>query len=422
MNILVLTPLVPYPPHDGDKLRLFHFLRYLKSRGHKIDLFCLTRVRSDFQYVSELQALCRKVRIEQLNNVDMFFNFIGGLLIGQSLNVSSYFSPELRDALKAYWQTEEGKSIDVVLVHRLRMIQFLQMHFGFTGKEWAHSQPFFEKPTVVDLTDSLTAYAEQLGKQSGARLSRRLAARWDYWFLKREEVEWSERAHQSILISEGDAQVLREQGLPAEKMTVIPNGVESKSGKSPRPTAYPDKTPVVSFVGNMGYAPNEDGAVWFLEKVWPLIKLRVPGAVFAAVGGQPRERLRKFHNGNDILVTGWVPEIEPYVKHSTLTVAPLRIASGMQNKVALSLSLGVPVVATPSAVSWMPAQGKEFVLQGDGEILFANQVTEVLLNPRRARAMAIRGKRYIFKKYRWAESGRKLEEVLKKAAKSEKFR
>ncbi len=405
MNILVLTPLVPYPPHDGDKLRLYHFLKYLKHRGHQIDLFCVTRVKSDFQYASHLMELCRNVHLEYLNNWEFFFNLIGGVLMGQSLNVSSYFSPELRDQLKAYWQTPEGKSIDVVLAHRLRMAPA-----AFEGNPG--------KPVVLELTDSLTAYTEQLKDQKSVRLSRRLAARWDHLFLKREEVEWSERAFQSVIISEADAQVLREEELAGDKITVIPNGVEmARTSNFKKPDLYLEKRPVVCFVGNMGYAPNEDGALWFLSEVWPLVKREVPKAVFAAVGGQPREVLMKFHNGDDVLVTGWVPEIEPYVKNAGVTVAPLRIASGMQNKVALSLSLGVPVVATSAAVFWMSPKGREGVLQADGEDLFAAQVVEALKKPRHAKVLALKGKRFILKNYRWNESGKKLEQVLKQAAK-----
>jgi glycosyltransferase involved in cell wall biosynthesis len=167
----------------------------------------------------------------------------------------------------------------------------------------------------------------------------------------------------------------------------------------------------------MGYAPNEDGALWFLNKVWPLVKREMPKAVFAAVGGQPREALLQFQNGDDVLVTGWVPEIEPYVKHAAVTIAPLRIASGMQNKVALSLSLGVPVVATSAAVFWMSPKGREGVIQADGEDLFAAQVVDALRNPRRAKALALKGERFILKNYRWNESGKKLEKILKEAKK-----
>lgn len=408
MNILVLTPLIPYPPHDGDKLRLYHFLTHLKKRGHKIDLFCLTRVESDLRYAEDLKPLCRTLYTEHLTNWDLFFNLIGGLLIGQSLNVSSHFSPSLRDALKTYWQTPEGQKIDVVLAHRLRM-----------------APPAFEnnpgKPVVLELTDCLTAYAEQLKEQGGSRFSRRMAARWDYWFLKREEVEWTEQSFQSVVISEPDAQVLREEGAPADKITVIPNGVEMKRvGKAKRTDIYPAKRPIVCFVGNMGYAANEDGALWFLKKVWPQVKREIPQAVFAAVGGQPRKVLRKFHNGDDVLVTGWVPEIEPYLVQASLSVAPLRVAAGMQNKVAQALSLGVPVVATPGAVGWMPPKNRDGVIVAEGEDLFAQEVIGALRKPLAAKAAARKGQRFILKNYKWNESGKKLEEILKKAVKSSK--
>ena len=405
MNILVLTPLIPYPPHDGDKLRLYHFLRHLKKRGHTIDLFCLTRVESDLPYAEELRPFCRTLYTEHLNNWDFFLNLIGGLLIGQSMNVSSYFSPKLRDALKTYWQTPEGKKIDVVLAHRLRMAP-------------AASQYNPGKPVVLEMTDCLTAYVRQIKGNRVFRFSRRMAAKWDYWFLKREEVEWTEKAYQSVLISEADAQVLREQEAPPDKITVIPNGVEVKKvGRAKRERVYPTKKKVACFVGNMGYAANEDGALWFLEEVWPRVKEQMPQAVFAAVGGQPREVLRRFHNGEDVWVTGWVPEMEPYLLQAEVSVAPLRVAAGMQNKVAQALALGVPVVATPQAVAWMPVKGRDGVIvAGDAES-FAGEVAQALRRPAAAKSAARKGQRFILRNYKWNESGKKLEAILKKAAK-----
>ena len=405
MNILVLTPLVPYPPHDGDKLRLYHFLAHLKKRGHKIDLFCLTRVKTDFQYSKNLQSLCRRVYIEHLTNENLFFNLVGGMLIGQSLNVSSYFSPDLREHLKAYWETPDGRAIDVVLAHRLRMAPA-----AFEGNPG--------KPVVLELTDSLTAYAQQLKEKNVSHGSRRLAAWWDYWFLRREEAEWTERSYKATIISDSDAQVLLEQGAPQEKIAVIPNGVEFKRvSRAKKSAVYPKDRPVVCFVGNMGYAPNEDGALWFLKNVWPKVKELAPSTLFAAVGGQPRKSLLKFHNGDDVLITGWVPEIEPYLTQAQVSVAPLRVAAGMQNKVALSLALGVPVVASPQAVSWMPLKGRDGVIVAGNENIFAQEIVEVLIKPTRAKAWAKKGQRFILRNYRWNESGKKLEQVLKQAAK-----
>jgi glycosyltransferase involved in cell wall biosynthesis len=118
-----------------------------------------------------------------------------------------------------------------------------------------------------------------------------------------------------------------------------------------------------------------------------------------------------------VLVTGWVPEIEPYLVQSDVSIAPLRVATGMQNKVALALALGVPVVATPQAVSWMPLKGRDGVIVTGDEEAFARETAEVLLRPKAGKGWAKKGQRFILRNYRWKESGKKLEKVLKEAAK-----
>ena len=149
MNILVLTPLVPFPPHDGDKLRLFHFLSYLKRRRHQVDLMCLTRVQADLDQAGALRPLCRSLYIEHLSDWDLLMNLFGGLLLNRSLNVSSYHSPKFMDVLKSYWQTHEGRSVDVVLAHRLRMAP---MAFAYNPG----------KPVILELTDSMAGYTGKL--------------------------------------------------------------------------------------------------------------------------------------------------------------------------------------------------------------------------------------------------------------------
>jgi glycosyltransferase involved in cell wall biosynthesis len=320
------------------------------------------------------------------------------------MNVSSHFSPELREGLKRYWASPEGSAVDVVLAHRLRMAPA-----AFEGNPG--------KPVVLDLTDCLASYSRQAKDQAGFPSLRRFAAWWDHWFLKREETEWGEAASKVLAISPEDARALVENGLGSGKVAVVPNGVEAPARRSfPRPEAYGDGRKVVCFVGNMGYAPNEDAALWFLREVWPRVRAACPGALFAAVGGRPRRALRRLGNGDDILVTGTVPQVEPYLLHADLSVAPLRVAVGMQNKVAQSLAWGVPVVATPQALAWAGEPVRERVLVGTGVEGFAQQVTETLKDPRGARAQASRARAILLKSHRWETSGRLLEAILREAA------
>jgi len=403
MNILVLTPLVPYPPHDGDKLRLLHFMKYLRSKGHVLDLFGVTRVEEDLRHADALRSLCRKVVLERVTGPDLFLNLLGGTLLGRSLNVSSHFSPILRDTLRDHWTTPEGRSTDVVLAHRLRMAPA-----AFEGNPG--------KPVVLDLTDCLASYSLQARGQKGFPLSRRLVAWWDHGFLKREEVEWGEEAAKTLVISGADVSALWENGLAADKIDLIPNGVEAPR-RGQRPAVYGKGRPVVCFLGNMGYPANEDGALWFLKEVWPKVREARPGALFAAVGGSPRPVLRKHQNGDDILVTGFVPDTAPFLGHADVSIAPLRVAAGMQNKVVQSLAMGIPMVATPQALSWAPEEVRDRVAVALDADRFAQQVLDALKDTRKARARAARGKRVVLGHYRWAASGAKLERVLKEAVK-----
>jgi glycosyltransferase involved in cell wall biosynthesis len=405
MNLLVLTPLVPYPPHDGDKLRLYHLLAGLKRRGHRIDLFCLTRVKEDIPRASELHPLCRRVHAEHLTDFDLFFNVLGAMLTGRSFNVFSYFSPRFRDALRAYRDSEEGDRVDAILAHRLRMAPYAFEHAP-------------KAPVVLELTDSMTLVNEQLRATPSIRLSRRLAALWDRGVIAEEEAAWAGRSERSVLVSPVDGDALRQRGVPVEKLAVIPNGVAVPRGSFPRPRAYPKGAPVVAFVGNMGYAPNEEGALWFLRNVWPLVRERVPKAVFAAAGGHPRDVLKARGNGSDVLVTGYLPAIEPYVKHAAVTVAPLNVSAGMQNKVALSLALGVPVVATPGTVAWLPGPARDLVIQAADAREFASRVTEVLARPAKARARVRKASAFVRRAYRWERSCAELDKVLRQAIKA----
>jgi len=402
LNILILTPLVPYPPHDGDKLRLLHFMRYLRSKGHVLDLFGVTRVGEDLRHIDALRPLCRKVILERVTDLDLFLNLLGGTLLGRSLNVSSHFSPALRDALRLHWSTPEGRSTDVVLAHRLRMAPA-----AFEGNPG--------KPVVLDLTDCLASYSRQARGQAGFPLSRRLAAWWDHGFLRREEVEWGEEAAKALVISGADVSALWENGLAVDKIDMIPNGVDApRRGK--RPTVYGKGRPVVCFLGNMGYPANEDGALWFLKEVWPKVREAGLKALFVAVGGSPRKVLRKRQNGDDILVTGFVPEMAPYLGHADVSVAPLRVAAGMQNKVVQSLAMGIPMVATPQSLSWAPEEVRDRVAVAPDADRFAQEIVGVLQDPRKARAQALKGRKVVLGRYRWAASGAKLERILKEAA------
>ncbi|HEX8887459.1 MAG TPA: glycosyltransferase, partial [Noviherbaspirillum sp.] len=67
-----------------------------------------------------------------------------------------------------------------------------------------------------------------------------------------------------------------------------------------------------------------------------------------------------------IHVTGTVPDVRPYLAHAQLSVAPLRIARGIQNKVLEAMAMAKPVIVSPQALEGISAQaGRDLLLASD---------------------------------------------------------
>jgi glycosyltransferase involved in cell wall biosynthesis len=419
MNLLVLTGVNPFPPHDGDKLRLCHLLRQLKRRGHRIDLFILTREDPALLRDDSWKGLVRRVHLEPLSDRELALNLTGGVLTGASLNVSAFHSIRFQQALTAYATSPEGLSVEGVLAYRLRMAPFAE-HFSRERRK-AHPRAM-SAPWVLDYTDCLTGYARQAAGSSGIPWLRRASAWWDAPLLSEEEPRWARRADASLVVSESERIELIRLGAPESKVSVVPNGVEGPArSRFPRPALYPEGAPVAAFIGNLGYAPNEDGARWFIRKVWPTVRARVPDAVFAAVGGSPREGLLALDNGRDVRIQGYVPDLAPYLAHASLTVAPLRVASGFQNKVALSLARAVPVVATPAAIRFLPDSARGGVGTAEDTASFAHETVSRLTRPGAYRSSARRAGAVVRRLLSWHKAGSELDRVLRQVVKGRRI-
>jgi glycosyltransferase involved in cell wall biosynthesis len=107
---------------------------------------------------------------------------------------------------------------------------------------------------------------------------------------------------------------------------------------------------VITFTGAMDYWANIDAVKWFVEQVLQEIRKECPLTRFYIVGANPSDEVIGLQKHEGIVVTGRVDDIRPYVKHSSLIVAPMRIARGIQNKVLEAMAMAKPLVATSLAL------------------------------------------------------------------------
>jgi glycosyltransferase involved in cell wall biosynthesis/GT2 family glycosyltransferase len=155
-----------------------------------------------------------------------------------------------------------------------------------------------------------------------------------------------------VAISEADAQATRE--LAPEVPVAIVSLAQPFDGI---PARRSGRSGLV-FVGNFHHAPNVDAVLHFHATTWPIVRRLVPDLGLTLVGTAPPPEIAALAD-DSITVTGWVPDVAPYLREALISIAPLRYGAGVKGKIAEAIAAGVPVVTTP-----IGAEGMEMV---DGE-------------------------------------------------------
>ena len=85
--------------------------------------------------------------------------------------------------------------------------------------------------------------------------------------------------------------------------------------------------------------------------------------------------------GDDVVVEGFVPRLQPLLDRMRLSVAPLRYGAGIKGKVGNSMAMGLPVVASTVAVEGMQLEDGREVLIADGPQAMAEAVCRLHQDP-----------------------------------------
>ena len=99
----------------------------------------------------------------------------------------------------------------------------------------------------------------------------------------------------------------------------------------------------IMILGSMQWYPNVQGALHFINEVFPKILEKDPTYHLYIVGQKPDQRLLD-RQSDKITVTGRVPSVDPYVKEADLLVIPNRFGSGIKIKLLESIIKGLPVI------------------------------------------------------------------------------
>ena len=401
MKILVLLPRFPYPLDKGDKLRAYHQIVEL-AKQHEVYVFALSHseVRhDDYDHLTSVATAVRTVRIRWWESA---WGVLKAFLTGQPLQLGYWSSARAR---KEYRRWEQQLQPDVVYCQMVRTIPTLTERCSLNTKHCSLNTKHCSlntKHCILDFQDALSLNTRRRMERTHGLL--RLILKYEYRALQRTEQKAVARFDATTVIATADRDAID------PSVHLVPNGVDTDYFNA-KHLPLNTKHYSIVFTGNMSYAPNVDAACWLVKDIMPLAWEQQPHGIKVLIAGaDPKPAVRALA-GPNVTVSGRLDDIRDASASARIFVAPMRIGSGMQNKLLEAMAMGLPCVTTSLAATPLGATPGEHLLVGDTASDIADLIVK-LGTDELHRAIADAGRRFVQECYSWPAAVEPLETIL----------
>ncbi|MEM6262163.1 MAG: glycosyltransferase [Bacteroidota bacterium] len=379
MKILVLTSRFPYPLERGDKLRVYHQIRYL-SREHKVVLCALNDQPITTEDFEAVEPFCEKIFTFKLSKLGIGIHLLGAFFSGKPLQVAYFHRSALQ---KQIWQVIQKEHPDVIYCQLPRMAAYMDGH------------PHTVK--ALDYMDAFSAGMERRAERTSGPLK---------WIWAREarklkvfEADLEGKFALKTIISRQDRTLL-----PLKKpneVRIVPNGVDTTFFTP----GFPSNQSVdLVYVGNMSYFPNVRAAHFLVKELLPIL----PADIRLQIAGANPSASVKALASSQVSVSGWLSDIRTAYASGQIFVAPLFTGTGQQNKILEAMAMGIPCVTTELVNNAIGASPNKHVLIADTAQAFSNQIQLLRQHPDLAGEMATQARKFVQEHFSWEASTRKL--------------
>jgi sugar transferase (PEP-CTERM/EpsH1 system associated) len=393
-ELLYLIHRIPYPPDKGDKIRSHHVLKHL-SQHFKVHVGTFVDDPYDWKYADLLKdCVSGEVKLLPLYPARAKFRSLPGLLNNEPLTLRYYRDLELQNWVK-----------------QLLAFHPIQKAVAFSSAMAQYLEPYPKLLRIVDFvdmdSDKWRQYARRKSWPMNYLYHREARTLFDY------ERHIANQFDASTFVSLAEAESFKQLAPEcASRVSHFNNGVDldyfSPSHTYTNP--YPSGERVVVFTGAMDYWANVDAVTWFAREVFPALRAQFSDLRFYIVGSRPTKDVYTLA-GDGIVVTGSVADVRPYVAHATLSVAPLRMARGIQNKVLEAMAMAKMVIVTPQAMEGIFAKINQEIILAQDAADFIAHISKQLTQPNDLLGQAARQR--VEHSYNWSNSLQAMDLLLR---------
>lgn len=380
MNILFITAEIPFPNNSGSRIYTWERIKQL-SKYNEVHLVSL---RENNEVIEEQKMLnyCNSIKtFDRVNN----YKFILKNIL-KPYSITSRFNIELNKYLKSVC-----KKYDLIILDSLHMV--LNVPFDCVNK--------------IILTQHNLEWKsfKSISKNSNNFIKRSI------FFIESLKLRKFEKKLYDKKIFDGYTFISTEDKNEFEKefknnnTILINNGMNFKLMDINQKIEIRESSELnIVFSGKMNYEPNVQGILWFIDNIWSNIQKDFPEIKLYIVGKDPVERIKNI-NENNVVVTGEVKSVLPYLEKATLVIIPLLSGGGVKIKLIEALSTGNLVVTTNKGNEGTKFQDKKHLFVANNIEEFYLKCIDAIKNSKSYNHMITNSQFLLKKEYCWNEIG-----------------
>lgn len=386
MKIFVLLPRMPWPLEKGDKLRAFNQIKQL-AKNNEVVLCALNDKKSNKEEAFKaLQPYCISVTFIDISKISILFNIIKSFFKGLPLQCGYFYNKKAHKKIKSLIEKHKP---DMLFGQLLRVAEYIR----------------YEKtPKTIDYQDVFSMGMKR--RKEIAPFYMKPFFNMEYKRLKRYEHNIFNDFDIKTIISAQDRNFIDHER--KDEILIVPNGVDHEYYT---PQDCEKKYDIV-FTGNMAYAPNVNAVEYLANHILPLVWKKFPETKLYIAGATPDPRVKKVAS-DKIIISGWIDDMRDAYAQSRIFIAPMRIGTGLQNKLLEAMSMRLPCITTTLANNPLGAEIDKEILVGNNEHELANHIITLLTNKEKANTLAQSGYDFVRRVYDWSEATKIMELEMK---------
>lgn len=385
-QLLIINTVIPFPPIDGGKLRLYQMMKNLSSR-YDIHFIAFRGNEEDLEAVAGIEKYCAEIDIVPL--IPRPLSCLRRALTPEFCQ--GWISREMEEKIK---EIIRARPLDLVQIDLT-----LMMYYGRFIKD------------IPKIFVELDAGILKLGESYNPayRGWKKILEFYEWLRMLRFELNYLPDYRVIVALNEDDTRLLASfrPDLDYETVTM---GTDLEMFLDPY---RPIDNNQILYVGSLGHYPNVDALGWFIRKIFPEIRRAVPEAFLKIVGSGTPAGIGDILDRPGIEYIGPVEDVRPFLREAEIFVAPVRLGSGMKGKVLEALAMAKPLVGTSVAARGIPVVSGKHMLIADDQGTFAGEVIRLLRQPALREKLAQKGQALIRENFGWKKKADEMDKVYR---------